>query len=434
MSTTDFNQISKELSGKGGFAGSFLLFLILALLVILIYWANLTELDNVTRGQGKVISSMQNQVVQASEGGVLKSSYVKEGQQVSVGELLFEIDPIEAKASFEQARQRLASFKIQEIRLAAEITGDSLKFTSELISLAPTVVATEKALFSSRRADLAAKQSVLQQQLNQRNQQIQEINVSIKNANDTLDLVKEQIAIIAPLVDNGLSPETDLITLKRQAKEFEGQGDSAKASLERIQSSIFEVQEQMLAGTQSFITQSQSELSKIISQIAEIDSRLPALEQRVYRTQVKSPVEGIINQLNFETIGGFITPGDVIAEVVPTGDDLVVEGKIDPKDIAYISPGQNGRISLTAYDASRYGTIDGKIITVSPDAVQDRTSGLSFYNVSVSIDGSLFEDDGSAVEVFPGMVASLDILAGKRTILEYIWQPMAKIKERAFKD
>jgi adhesin transport system membrane fusion protein len=113
---------------------------------------------------------------------------------------------------------------------------------------------------------------------------------------------------------------------------------------------------------------------------------------------------------------------------------LVVEGKIDPKDIAYISPGQNVRISLTAYDASRYGTIDGKIITVSPDAVQDRASGLSFYNVSVSIDGSLFEDDGSAVEVFPGMVASLDILAGKRTIFEYIWQPMAKIKERAFKD
>ena len=434
MSTTDFNQLSKELSGKGGLAGSFLLFLILTLIASLLYWANLTELDNVTRGQGKVISSMQNQMVQASEGGVLKASYVKEGQQVSVGELLFEIDPIEAKASFEQARQRLASLEIQEIRLAAEITGDSLNFSSELLSVAPTVVATEKALFSSRRADLAAKQSVLQQQLNQRNQQIQEINVSIENADDTLKLVQEQIAIIAPLVDNGLSPETDLIALKRQAKEFEGQRDGARASLERIQSSISEVQEQMLAGTQSYITQSQSELSKIISQIAEVESRLPALEQRVYRTQVKSPVEGIINQLNFRTIGGFITPGDIIAEVVPTGDDLVVEGKIDPKDIAYISPGQNVRISLTAYDASRYGTIDGKVIKVSPDAVQDRSSGLSYYNVDVSIDGSLFEDDGSAVEVFPGMVASLDVLAGKRTVLEYIWQPMAKIKERAFKD
>ena len=274
----------------------------------------------------------------------------------------------------------------------------------------------------------------MQQQLNQRNQQTQEINVAIKNSDDTLKLVQEQIAIIAPLVDNGLSPETELIALKRQAKEFEGQRDSAKASLERIQSSIFEVQEQMVAGTQSYITQSQSELSKIISSIAEVESRLPALEQRVYRTQVKSPVEGIINQLNFRTIGGFITPGDIIAEVVPTGDDLVVEGKIDPKDIAYISPGQDVRISLTAYDASRYGTIDGKVIKVSPDAVQDRSSGLSYYNVDVSIDGHLFEDDGSAVEVFPGMVASLDVLAGKRTVLEYIWQPMAKIKERAFKD
>ena len=190
----------------------------------------------------------------------------------------------------------------------------------------------------------------------------------------------------------------------------------------------------MTATKQSYITKSQASLSKIISEIAEVQSRIPALEERVFRTKVKSPVEGIINQLNFKTIGGFITPGDIIAEVVPTGDDLIVEGKIDPKDIAYISPGQDVRVSLTAYDASRYGTIDGKVLKVSADAVQDRATGLSFYNVEVSIDTDLLEDNGDSVEVFPGMVASLDVLAGKRTVLEYFWQPMAKIKERAFKD
>ena len=434
MSTTDFNKLSKEMSGRDGLVGSFLLILIISLIAILLFWANATELDNVTRGQGKVISSMQNQMVQASEGGVLKASYVKEGQSVSVDQLLFEIDPIEAKASFEQARQRLASLQIQEKRLAAEITDGELVFPTELVLLAPTVVATERALFLSRRDDLLAQINVLKQQLNQRNQQINEIEVTIKTADETRDLVQEQISIIGPLVTAGLSPETELIALKRQAKEFEGRSFSAKASLTRVQSSIFEVEEQMTATKQSYVTKSQASLSKIISEIAEVLSRLPALEERVFRTKVKSPVEGIINQLNFKTIGGFITPGDIIAEVVPTGDDLIVEGKIDPKDIAYISPGQDVRISLTAYDASRYGTIDGKVLKVSADAVQDRATGLSFYNVEVSIDTDLLEDNGDSVEVFPGMVASLDVLAGKRTVLEYFWQPMAKIKERAFKD
>ncbi len=133
-------------------------------------------------------------------------------------------------------------------------------------------------------------------------------------------------------------------------------------------------------------------------------------------------------------MGGFVKPGDIILEIVPTGDDLIVEGKIDPKDIAYIQPEQDVRISLTAYDASRYGTIDGKVLKVSPDAVDDKATGMSFYVVDVSIDTLLYEDDGSAIEVLPGMVASVDVLAGKRTILDYFWQPMAKVKERAFRD
>lgn len=434
MSTTDFNKLSKEMSGKSGLAGSFLLLLIIALVVILLIWADRTELDNVTRGQGKIISSMQNQLVQASEGGVLKISYVEEGERVENGQTLMRIDPINAKTAFDQARQKLASLKIQEERLAAEILGRELNFSEELVQLAPSVVSIETALFGSRNDDLTAQLSVLQEKLNQRNQQVNEVNVEVATAQDTLSLVNEQIAIMEPLVLAGLSPETELLSLRRQAKDFDGRKQAALASLDRIQSSIFEVRQQMASVRQTYSTQSQTELAQIISQIAEIDSRLPALEDRVRRTQVKSPVEGIINRLNFRTLGGFIQPGDVIAEIVPIGDELIVEGKIDPKDIAYIQPGQKVRISLTAYDASRYGTIDGFVQKVSADAVTDASSGVSAYIVETSIDSELFEDDGSKVEVLPGMVASMDVLAGKRTVLEYLWQPMAKIKERAFTD
>ena len=422
MTQTDFNQISKELSGKGGIGGSILLLVIILLIGIALFWANLTELDNVTRGQGKIISSMKNQMVQASEGGVFKASYVKEGQKVEPGELMFEIDPIDAKTSLDQATQRLASLKIQQARLAAEITGTEPKFSLELSNLAPTVVTIEKALFIARRADLSAQMAVLQQQLNQRNLQLSEINVTIETSEDTLQLVEDQISIIRPLVRAGQYPETDLISLLRQATEFSGKSNGARASLNRVNSSIAEVQEKIDAAKQSYIAKSQAELAKII-------------KDRVNRTQVRSPVKGIINRVNFRTIGGFVKPGDVIAELVPIGDDLIVEGNIDPKDIAYINPGQNVRISLTAYDAARYGTIDGKVLKVSADAVvQDRSSGTSAYIVNVSIDGELVEDDGSVVEIMPGMVASIDVLAGKRTVLEYLWKPMAKIKERAFTD
>ncbi len=434
MSSTDFKKLSKEMSGSSGFLGSLLLFLVLALIVVAILWANWTELDNVTRGQGKIVSSIENQIVQASEEGVIKSRFVEEGQQVSTNTLLFEIDPIEAKTTFEQALLRLSSLKIQEIRLSAEVLGNEPVFPDELVKKSSTVVVGERALFAARRADLNAQLAVLNQQMMQRKQQIDEIQVGIKTSNETLDLLKQQIGIIKPLVDSGLSPEIELLDLLRQAKDFEGKEEASKVSLLRVKTSIIEVEQEINSVKQSYKTRSQAELSKIIAEIAEIESRVPALKDRVIRTQVKSPVKGIINRINFTTLGGFVRPGDALLEIVPTGDDLKVEAKIDPKDIAYIEPTQKARISLTAYDASKYGTIDGEVIKVSPDAVEDKTSGLSFYIVDVSIDTKLFEDDGSEVEILPGMVASVDVLAGKRTVIDYIWRPMLRIKERALTD
>ena len=434
METTDFNSLSKQLSGKGGLVGSSLLLVIVFLIGSLLVWANYTELDNVTRGQGKVISSMQNQTIQSSESGVIKVLYVKKGDVVTQNDLLFEIDPIDSKTQLEQATQRLTSLRIQRTRLFAEISGEELIFDSELVTLSPSVIDSERSLYTARRADLIAQQAVLKRQLAQRNQQIEEVQVTTSTAVETLALVEEQIALMEPMVKAGLSPETDLLSLKRQARDFKGQKNSAQASLVRLTSAIMEVEDQIKSVKQSYSAQSQGELASIISQIAEIESTIPALTDRVKRTQTRAPVDGIVNQMNFVTLGGYVRPGDAVLELVPTGDTLIVEGLIDPKDIAYIEPNQNVRISLTAYDPSRYGTIDGKILQVSADAVEDRSTQLFSYIVQVTIDTSLYEDDGSEVEIMPGMIASLDVLAGKRTVLEYFWRPMVKVKERAFRD
>ena len=301
MDTTDFNSLSKQLSGKGGVVGSSLLFVIVLLIGSLLVWANYTELDNVTRGQGKVISSMQNQTVQSSESGVIKVLYVKKGDIVTQNDLLFEIDPIDSKTELEQATQRLTSLRIQRTRLFAEISGEELIFDPELVTLSPSVIESERSLYKARRADLDAQQAVLKRQLAQRNQQIEEIQVTTSTAVETLALVEEQIALMEPMVKAGLSPETDLLSLKRQARDFKGQKNSAEASLVRLTSAIMEVEEQIKSVKQSYSAQSQGELASIISQIAEIESTIPALTDRVKRTQIRSPVDGIVNQMNFVT-------------------------------------------------------------------------------------------------------------------------------------
>ncbi len=434
MVSTDFKKLSKDMSGSSGIFGSLLLVVVILLIVVAIFWASKTELDNVTRGQGKIVSSMKNQVVQASEEGVIESRHVEEGQKVGKGGLLFKIDPIEAKTSYEQAMQKLSSLRIQEIRLSSEVLGVEPIFSNELKLKSSTVVVGEKALFAARRADLNAQLAVLNQQLLQRKQEVNEIKVNIKTSEETLELLDKQIQIIEPLVKSGLSPETELLSLLRQARDFKGKVDGSKASLVRSKSSILEVEQEISSVKQTYKTKSQSELSKIIADIAEIESRIPALEDRVIRTQVKSPVEGIVNRINFKTVGGFVRKGDALLDIVPTGDDLIVEARIDPKDIAYIEPLQKARISLTAYDASRYGTIDGEVLYVSADAVEDKQTGMSYYLVHLAIQSELSEDDGSVVEILPGMVASVDVLAGKRTVLDYIWNPMMKVKDRALTD
>ena len=434
MPTADFNKLSRELSGKSSISGSFLLIIIIFLIFTVLIWSNFTKLDDVTRGQGGIESSIPNQQVQASQRGVLKGSYVQEGQKVLKGDLLFEIDPVDAKAKLEQAEQKLASFEIRKKRLNSEISDEALVIENKYLDLVPTVVEGEKALFSARKAELESQKAVLYQKLAQRNQLINEKKVVSQTAKDTLNLINEQISIIEPLVNSGLSSETELISLRKQATDFEGRAKSASESLISIQSSILEVEEEIKSLLQKFITRSQGELSEINIKIVEIESILPSLQENLKRNTVKAPLDGIVNQLNFQTLGGFVNPGDVLLEIVPTGDDLIVSGKIDPKDIAYIKPDQDVRITLTAYDSSKYGHIDGKVIRVSADAIMDQMTGINYYSIDVSINGKLFEDDGTEVELLPGMVATVDVLAGKRTILEYFWQPMMKVRELAFTD
>lgn len=434
MSDVEFKRLARELSGKQQSGSSILLLSIITLIAIILMWAAVTELDNVVRGSGKTVSEAQNQLVQSSEPGVIKKRYVSEGDFVNSGDLLFDIDPIDAKTQLDQAQKRQTTLQIKRIRLTAEVANASPEFSEELMNEAPETVSTELALYRARLDDLETKSAILSQRRRQKLNEIEELKIQYNTAENGLELIRQEIRTIEPLVKSGLAPETRLLALKRDEEASMGQSNSAVSSQKRVEAGLVEIDEQLKAEQQAYLTNALTELSSIEGEMAELSARIPALENRVDRTSVKSPVDGVVNRLNYVTADAYVSTGDVLLEIVPTGSDLIVETKINPKDIADIIIGQDVKISLTAYDPSRYGRIDGNVLGISADALTDQQTGEQHYLVDVSISGTLYEDDGEEVTILPGMVASIDVLSGKRTVLDYFWQPIARTKDKALRD
>ena len=434
MSDIEFRKLAREMAGKQRSSSSVLLLTVVALIAIIIMWAAVTELDNVVRGSGKTVSEAQNQLVQSSEPGVIRSRYVSEGDFVERGQLLFDIDPVDAKTQLDQAEKRQATLMIKSIRLQAEVDEVIPIFPDELMESAPSAVTTELALFRARLDDLNTKSSILEQRRLQKLNEIDELKIQFETAENGLSLIRQEIGKVAPLVRSGLAPETRLLALQREEEASIGKANSAQSGQKRIAAGLDEIDQQLIAEKQAYVTSALTDLSSIEGEMSELAARIPALESRVERTSVKSPVDGVINRLNYVTADAYVSTGDVLLEIVPTGSDLIVETRINPKDIAEIILGQDVKISLTAYDPSKYGRIDGKIASISADALSDQQTGEQYYLVDVTIDGSLYEEDGSAVTILPGMVASIDVLSGKRTVLDYFWQPIAKTKDKALRD
>lgn len=434
MSDIQFKALAKEMSGKQRFSSSVLLLTIVTLVVLILLWASVTELDNVVRGQGKTVSEAKNQLIQSSEPGVIKKRYVEKGDIVFKGDLLFDIDPVDAKAELDQVEKRFTALLIKQIRLEAEVTNSSPNFEQNLVEAAPASFSTELALFSARRDDLESKVAILEQREIQKQNEIQELKIRYETAQNGLELIRREIKTIEPLVKNGLAAETRLIKLRRDDAAMLGQANSAKSGQNRILSGLAEIKAQRKAVQQAYITSALTDLSAIEGEINELSSRIPALRSRVERTSVRAPLDGVINQLNYVTADAYVRTGEILLEMVPTGSDLIVETKINPKDIGEIVLGQEVKISLSAYDPSRYGRIDGTVLSISADAITNDQTLVQSYFVDVSIASALYEEDGSEVTLLPGMEASIDVLSGKRTILDYFWGPIAKAKNKALRD
>lgn len=436
MSDIDFKALSREMAGREGLAGSTVLITVAALLVLAMLWANWAELDNVTRGEGRIISSLQNQLVQAAEGGVILRRYVSENTVVAEGEVLFEIDPVDASSELNRMEKRLAALDLKEMRLRSEIDGMAFSVPATLNARSPMVALTEQSLFAARRSELAGQLAVLEQRLKQSQQDLIAAQSRVGTAERTGGFLEDEIAVVAPLVRDKIAPATRLLELQRQLEQARGERDRARVAIEQARSGIAEMESEVENSRANYRLRAMDELNSVVAEQSEFREAVPRLEERVSRTVIRAPMKGIVSRINFRTPGGFVNTGDIMLELVPTGEALIIEARIAPKDISRIRGDDAVRIRLSAYDSSKYGSVDGRVIRISPDAVIDeRDPSASHYLIDVAIESELMvADTGVAVTLIPGMTATVDVLSGKRTVLEYIWQPMAKVQELALRD
>ena len=434
MTEVSFKSLSREMAGRSSWGNSLIILIVLALLVSLAAWANYAELDSVTRGEGRVVSSMQNQSVQAGEGGIILRRYVSENSAVLKGDLLFEIDPIDAASELNQMQQRFTSFEIRELRLRAEIARlGQFTVPQTLAAKAINVALSEESLFAARRLELRGQISVLEQRLARNEQDVVAGEVSEESAGRMMNLLEYEIEVVEPLVKEKIAPATQLLSLQRELEQARGTRERAIVSIDQATLAIEETRREINNARDAYGLAALDELAQVIAQKSELSEALPRLKDRVSRTLIRAPLDGVVNTLNFRTPGGYIRTGDIVLELVPTGEALVVEGKILPQDISRIKKGDEVRIRLSAYDSSKYGHVAGRVDRISPDAVMDQQSGsTSHYLVDVIIESEMVAD-GEVVELLPGMTASVDVLSGKRTIFEYFWEPIAKINELAIK-
>ncbi|ELY6247312.1 HlyD family efflux transporter periplasmic adaptor subunit [Cronobacter universalis] len=379
--------MQEELARQGRFYSS-VIWLTLAALVLFFVWAWFATLDEVTVGTGKITPSSRAQVIESLDGGIVNALMVHEGDVVERGQMLARLDPTRFQSNYGEAAARARALRASSERLRSELTGEPLQFSEESMR-EPALVARERQLYESRRRNL---------------------NETLENLQKTYNLVMAELRMTQPLVAKGAASEVEVIRLQRQAAELKGKMDDA-----RNQFAVRAREEQ-------------------VKNNADLDAQLQAMAgkaDQLDRATLFSPVRGVVKDIQVTTVGGVLQPGGKLMEIVPLEDQLLVETRINPRDIAYIRPGLPATVKVTAYDSSIYGDLKGEVEMVSPDTLQDEVKRDQFYyRVYVRTQSAELKNrNGKRFPILPGMVANVEIKTGQKTVLDYLIKPLNKVKE-----
>lgn len=414
---------------------------LLALIVLMasagLAWAAWAELDEVTRGDGRVIPSGRNQVVQSLEGGIVKDILVRPGDRVRRGDLLIRIDDTGFAANLGELTAKQANLEAQIVRLKHELSGDGsspLEFPLRLVERAPQTAAAEMELYLLRRKALDNQFTILKERVEQRQRELAELTATRERFEATLALAVEEEALKAPLAERGVVPKTDVIRLKREITDIKGQLAAAGEKKPRLEAAIREATAQLEEQSLKFSELAQVEFGQRMAELAIVEETIRGARDRVVRTEIKAPVDGIVNVLNVNTIGGVVQAGQVLVEIVPIDDALRVEARVRPSDIAFVHPTQPALVKISAYDFSTYGGLDGEVEKISADSSIDQTTREVYYLVTIKTRTNQLSAADKSLPIFPGMLATVDILTGKKTVLDYLLKPINKARYEALRE
>ena len=407
------------------------LFFWVGTIFIFIIWASFTQIDEIARGSGDIIPSGENQMIQNLEGGIVEKIFVHEGDEVKKGQILVKISNEKSQSNYSTNSIKGDSLDAKIVRLKAEASGGAFNPSPELMKTAPELVANERSLFETNKEQLNAKLDSLRDKLEQSKNQLADAKMKKDHLKNSLDMIQEEVKMTEPMVLKGVRSKVDFLKLQREANQISQDYSSATIDIPRLQAAIKEIQSQISETTYLFRSDAKTKLNEAVPDVRSTNANSTALQDQVDRTLVRAPMKGIVQKLYVHTVGGVIKPGDNIVEVVPSDQTLLVEVKVKPADIAFIYYGQKAIVKFTAYDFSIYGGLKGEVVLISPDSIKD-DKGNTFYLVRIKTDKNYINHLNKHLRIIPGMMVNVDIITGKKSVLDYILKPILKTKQYMF--
>ena len=433
-STLTANEVNKALIDDSPRVVRITLWAILGFFIIMIAWASLADIDEVTRGDGKAIPSSRLQKIQNLEGGIVAEVFVHEGEVVKAGAPLLRLDDTRFRSNAGESEADRLALEARIQRLTAQLDNkETLTLSPEILNKTPDIANGEMELFASVNKRIQSELSGLNEQLVQKKQELLDYQAKGAQYRRSLGLLQQEISMSEPLVAKGAISKVEVLRLRRSEVETRGQLESVTLAVPRAEAAIKEIESKINETRGRYRSEALSQLNEARTDLSKTEASGKAIEDRVNRTLVTSPVRGIVQQLMVNTIGGVIQPGNDLVEIVPLDDTLLVEAKIRPQDIAFLRPGQEAMVKFTAYDYTIYGGLKAKLEQISPDTVTDK-DGKSFYVIRLRTEKNHLGSDEKPLIIIPGMVASVDIITGKKTILSYLLKPILRARAEAFRE
>lgn len=396
-----------------------------------IVWASFAEIDEITRGDGEAVPYGQNQIIQNLEGGIVDSILIHEGQSVKAGEIILKINNSKSVSTSRTNEMKFYELKAKSLRLNAEANETPFESVETDDSEFIAQIRLAKRLYDSNRIEMLAKDNTIVEQIEQKKSEYREAVAKIDALKKSLEYVKEEIEMTAPMVHEGVKSKVDFLKLKREENDIIQTIEATELSLPRLSSAITEFRNKRVEQKQLFINNAKKELNEVLAEMARLEAQQIAYSDQVERTMVRSPVDGIVQKLYINTIGGVVKPGADLVEIVPTSKKLALEIKIKPSDIAFIHPGAEANVKVSAYDFAIHGGLVGKVTNISPDTITDNKEN-TFYLITVETDKNYLGSEEHPLHIIPGMTVSVDIVTGKKSVMQYILKPILKSKQYVF--